>query len=77
MTRPALYDGHLPCVVTLSGYRRKVIEPIDLFGAELNLVSHDVFLHADDALGASAARCATRAAGDSAKAGFRNGVQLT
>ena len=62
MTRSALYDGHVAFVVTLSGCRRKVIEPFNLLGADLKLVSRDVLFHADDALGASAARCETHAA---------------
>jgi hypothetical protein len=61
MLRSSLYDGHVPCVVTLSGCRRKAIERFDLLGAELKLVSRDVLVDADDALGASAARCDTRA----------------
>jgi hypothetical protein len=50
--RSAVDDGHVPFVVTFAGGRGEVVEPFDLFGAQLDAIGGRVLLDAGHPLGA-------------------------
>ena len=48
----AVNGGHVPFVVAFAGGKGEVIEPFDLFGAQLDAIGGGVLLDASDPLGA-------------------------
>jgi hypothetical protein len=48
----AVDDGHIPFVVALAGGWHEVVQPLDLLGAQLDVIGGRVLLDAGDPLGA-------------------------